>query len=406
MGNSYSKYIWIAVIIILVLLWIKKDQISLVTNSQPSAESARFTGQEGVANSQPKSEPMKLAMQEVVPQNRPIVVSSDEEINIDVFQKVHPSVVNIAATTLSYNFWMQIVPSVGQGSGFIIDKRGYILTNNHVVENAQKIIVTLSDGQKLSATLVGRDAISDIAVIKIGEENVDNVANLGDSDRLKVGQKAIAIGNPFGLGHTLTTGIVSALNRSIITGENVQIDNLIQTDTAINPGNSGGPLLNSSGEVIGINTVIYSLSGGYEGIGFAIPINKAKEVAAELIATGRVARPWLGIEQISINELSGYLDLGVNNGLLIVQVIPGSPAYQAGLRGGNRSVIIGRYRLPVGGDIITAIDNDPISNDTDLNRALSKKKVGDTVKIKLYRNGNLLEIPVTLMERPYQDSAQ
>lgn len=403
MGNSYSKYIWIAVIIILVLLWIKKDQISIVTNSQPSPESARITGQEGVANSQPKSEPMKLAMQEVVPQNRPIVVSSDEEINIGVFQKVHPSVVNIAATTLSYNFWMQIVPSVGQGSGFIIDKRGYILTNNHVVENAQKIIVTLSDGQKLSATLVGRDAISDIAVIKISEESVDDVANLGDSDRLKVGQKAIAIGNPFGLGHTLTTGIVSALNRSIITEGNVQIDNLIQTDTAINPGNSGGPLLNSSGEVIGINTVIYSLSGGYEGIGFAIPINKAKEVAAELIATGRVARPWLGIEQISINELSGYLDLGVNNGLLIVQVIPGSPAYQAGLRGGNRSVIIGRYRLPVGGDIITAIDNDPISNDMDLDQALGKKKVGDTVKVKVYRDSNLLEIPVTLMERPYQD---
>jgi S1-C subfamily serine protease len=403
MGNSYSKYIWIAVIIILVLLWIKKDQISIVTNSQPSPESARITGQEGVANSQPKSEPMKLAMQEVVPQNRPIVVSSDEEINIDVFQKVHPSVVNIAATTLSYNFWMQIVPSVGQGSGFIIDKRGYILTNNHVVENAQKIIVTLSDGQKLSATLVGRDAISDIAVIKISEESVDDVANLGDSDRLKVGQKAIAIGNPFGLGHTLTTGIVSALNRSIITEGNVQIDNLIQTDTAINPGNSGGPLLNSSGEVIGINTVIYSLSGGYEGIGFAIPINKAKEVAAELIATGRVARSWLGIEQISINELSGYLDLGVNNGLLIVQVIPGSPAYQAGLRGGNRSVIIGRYRLPVGGDIITAIDNDSISNDMDLDQALGKKKVGDTVKVKVYRDSNLLEIPVTLMERPYQD---
>jgi serine protease Do len=403
MGNSYSKYIWIAVIIILVLLWEKTDQISLVTNPQPSVESAQFTGQEGVANSQPRSESIKLAMQEVVSQNRPIVVSSDEEINIDVFQKVHPSVVNIAATTLSYNFWMQIVPSVGQGSGFIIDKRGYILTNNHVVENAQKITVTLADGQKLSATLVGRDSISDIAVIKIGEKSVDDVANLGDSDRLKVGQKAIAIGNPFGLGHTLTTGIVSALNRSIITEENVQIDNLIQTDTAINPGNSGGPLLNSSGEVIGINTVIYSLSGGYEGIGFAIPINKAKEVAAELIATGHVARPWLGIEQISISELSGYLDFGVNNGLLIVQVIPGSPAYRAGLRGGNRSVIIGRYRLPVGGDIITAIDNDQISNDTDLNRALSKKKVGDTVKIKLYRNGNLLEIPVTLMERPYQD---
>ncbi len=403
MENSYSKYIWIAVIIILALLWVKKDRILLFTNSQPGVESPQFARQNGVANSQPKSKPVPLVKQEPVSQTRPIVVSSDEEINVNVFQKVHPSVVNIAATTLSYNFWMQIVPSVGQGSGFIIDRKGYILTNNHVVENAQKIIVTLASGQKLSATLIGRDAVSDLAVIKISEEGIDNVATLGDSDRLKVGQKAIAIGNPFGLGHTLTTGIVSALNRSIITSDNVQMDNLIQTDTAINPGNSGGPLLNSSGEVIGINTVIYSLSGGYEGIGFAIPINRAWEVAEELITSGRVARPWLGIEQINISELSGYLDFGVDNGILIVQIIPGSPAYKAGLRGGNRTVSIGRYSLPVGGDIITAIDNDPISNDMDLNRALSKKKVGDTVKVKVYRNGDLLEIPVTLMERPYQD---
>jgi len=403
MGNRYSKYVLIAVIIILALLWVKKDEISLLRNSRPGVESAQLTRQEGVANSQPKNEPVPLGKQEPESQIRPIVISSDEEINIDVFQKVHPSVVNIAATTLSYNFWMQIVPSVGQGSGFIIDRKGYILTNNHVVENAQKIIVTLADGEKLSATLVGRDAISDLAVIKISEKNIDDVAALGDSNMLKVGQKAIAIGNPFGLGHTLTTGIVSALNRSIITSDNIQIDNLIQTDTAINPGNSGGPLLNSSGEVIGINTVIYSLSGGYEGIGFAIPINKAKEIAAELIGTGRVARPWLGIEQINISELSGYLDFGVDNGVLIVQIIPGSPAYEAGLRGGNRTVIIGRYRLPVGGDIITVIDNDPISNDKDLDRVLGKKKVGDTVRVKVYRNGDLLEIPVTLMERPYQD---
>jgi len=402
MDNRYNKYVLITVIIILALLWLKKDEISILRNSRPSVESAQFTRQEGVANSQPNNKPLPLDKQEPESQTRPIVISSDEEINIDVFQKVHPSVVNIAATTLSYNFWMQIVPSVGQGSGFIIDRGGYILTNNHVVENAQKITVTLADGQKLAATLVGRDAISDLAVIKISEKNID-VATLGDSNRLKVGQKAIAIGNPFGLGHTLTTGIVSALNRSIITSDNVQIDNLIQTDTAINPGNSGGPLLNSSGEVIGINTVIYSLSGGYEGIGFAIPINKAKEIAAELIATGRVARPWLGIEQINISELSGYLDFGVEKGILIIQTISGSPAYESGLRGGNRTVIIGRYRLPVGGDIITAIDNDPISDDKDLDRALGKKKVGDTVRVKVYRNGDLLEIPVTLMERPYQD---
>jgi putative serine protease PepD len=400
MDNRYSKYLLMALIILLVLLWVKKDEISLVMNSRLGTESLQFAKQDGVANSQPKSEPLQLAKQEPVSQNRPVIVSSDEEINIDVFEKVHPAVVNIAATTLSYNFWMQIIPTEGQGSGFIIDKKGYILTNNHVVENAQKIIVTLASGEKLSATLVGRDSASDLAIIKISEGNINNVATLGDSDKLKVGQKAIAIGNPFGLGHTLTTGIVSALNRSIITSENVQIDNLIQTDTAINPGNSGGPLLNSNGEVIGINAVIYSLSGGYEGIGFAIPINRAKEVAAELITSGHVARPWLGIEQINISELSGYLDLGVNNGVLIIQTIPESPADQSGLRGGNRTVIIGRYRLPIGGDIITAIDNDPISNETDIDRVLNKKKVGNTVNVKIFRNGNLLEIPVTLMEKP------
>jgi putative serine protease PepD len=400
MDSRNNKYIWMAVIIILILLWVKKEDISLVLNSRPDVESLQFTKQESMLNSQPKSEPVQLAKQETAFQNRPVIVSSDEEINIDVFEKVHPAVVNITATTLSVNFWMQITPTEGQGSGFIIDKRGYILTNNHVVANAQKITVTLSSGKKLSATLVGRDATSDIAVIKISDGKLDNVATLGDSDKLKVGQKAIAIGNPFGLGHTLTTGIVSALNRSIITSDNIQMDNLIQTDTAINPGNSGGPLLNSNGEVIGINTVIYSLSGGYEGIGFAIPINRAKEVAAELITSGRVARPWLGIEQININELSGYLDLGINDGVLIVQVITGSPAYQAGLRGGSRIVTIGRYRLPIGGDIITAIDNDPISNETDLNRFLNKKKVGDIVNVKIFRNGSLLGIPVTLMEKP------
>jgi len=400
MDNRYSKYLLMALIILLVLLWVKKDEISLVMNSRLGTESLQFAKQDGVANSQPKSEPLQLAKQEPVSQNRPVIVSSDEEINIDVFEKVHPAVVNIAATTLSYNFWMQIIPTEGQGSGFIIDKKGYILTNNHVVENAQKIIVTLASGEKLSATLVGRDSASDLAIIKISEGNINNVATLGDSDKLKVGQKAIAIGNPFGLGHTLTTGIVSALNRSIITSENVQIDNLIQTDTAINPGNSGGPLLNSNGEVIGINAVIYSLSGGYEGIGFAIPINRAKEVAAELITSGHVARPWLGIEQINISELSGYLDLGVNNGVLIIQTIPESPADQSGLRGGNRTVIIGRYRLPIGGDIITAIDNDPISNETDIDRVLNKKKVGDIVNVKIFRNGRILEIPVTLMEKP------
>jgi len=382
MDNRFGKYLWLILILIAVFVWAKKDDFTVLLQTRPTLESLEFI-QTGNST-----------------ENRPVIVSDDEEVNINVFQKVHPAVVNITTTTLSYNFWMQPIPTEGQGSGVIIDRKGYILTNNHVVENAQEIIVTMSGDIKMSATLVGRDPASDLAVIKIPSEGIDVIAPLGDSDGVKVGQKAIAIGNPFGFGHTLTTGIVSALNRSIINSDNVQIDNLIQTDAAINPGNSGGPLLNSSGEVIGINTVIYTHSGGYEGIGFAIPINRAKEVAAELITSGRVARPWLGITQISVSALSGYLDFGVNNGLLIVQVISGSPADRAGLKGGNRSIIIGRYKLPIGGDIITAIDDDPISAETDIDRVLNKKKVGDTVNLKIYRNGRLMEISVTLMERP------
>jgi serine protease Do len=382
MDKRIWKYVWLALILLVLFMWQKKDDISELLQTRPTLDSLEFIQ---TADST---------------ENRPIIMSSDEEINVDVFQKIHPAVVNITTTTLSLNFWMQIIPTEGQGSGFIIDRDGYILTNNHVVENARDIVVTMSGDIKLSATLVGRDPDSDLAVIKVPPEGIDAIAPLGDSDNVRVGQKAIAIGNPFGFGHTLTTGIVSALNRSIITRDNVRIDDLIQTDAAINPGNSGGPLLNSSGEVIGINTVIYSHSGGYEGIGFAIPINRAKEIAAQLITVGKVARPWLGITQISVSELSEYLDLGVDDGVLIVQVISGSPADRAGLKGGNRSIIIGRYRLPIGGDIVTAIDNDPMYDESDIEGILRKKKVGDTVNLSIYRNGRLLNVPVTLMERP------
>ncbi len=385
MDNRLGKYLWLILILIGVFVWVKKDDISTLLQKRPTLDSLEFIR---TADST---------------ENRPIIMSSDEEINVDVFQKIHPAVVNITTTTLSYNFWMQIIPTEGMGSGFIIDRDGYILTNNHVVENARDIVVTMSGDIKLPATLVGRDPESDLAVIKIPSEGIDVIAPFGDSDNVRVGQKAIAIGNPFGFGHTLTTGIVSALNRSIITSDNIQIDDLIQTDAAINPGNSGGPLLNSSGEVIGINTVIYTHSGGYEGIGFAIPINRAKEIAAQLITSGRVARPWLGITQISISELSGYLDFGVDNGVLIVQIVPGSPADRAGLKGGDRSLIIGRYRLPVGGDIITAIDDRPIYDESDLEGILRKKKVGDTINLSIYRNKRLLNVRVPLMERPYQD---
>ncbi len=383
MANYKSKYLWLALTISLLLLWINRDDPFVFLKSRPSSETLDFNRTTNDSKS------------------RLLNVSNDEKINVEVFEKVHPAVVNIATTTLSMNFWLEVIPREGQGSGFIIDGKGYILTNNHVVAKAQKIIVTMANGKKISATLVGRDPNSDLAVIKIPSKHVDVVANLGDSDKIRVGQKAIAIGNPFGLSHTLTTGIISALNRGIKTADGNQIDDLIQTDAAINPGNSGGPLLNSNGEVIGINTAIYSLSGGYQGIGFAIPINLARNIATQLITSGRVARPWLGITGISLSHgLSEGFGLGVERGVLVVEVIRGSPADHASLRGGNREVIVGSMRLLLGGDIITAIDSHEMSDMKQLVRLLEKMKVGQTVTLQIFRDGRPMELKVLLTERP------
>jgi len=332
---------------------------------------------------------------------RPLILSSDEEINIKVFERVKPAVVNIVTTTLTLNFWMEVVPQKGQGSGVIIDHNGYILTNNHVVARAQKITVTLADGRKVDAKLVGRDPDSDIAVIKIPSEYVEAVAVLGDSDTLKCGQKVIAIGNPFGLSHTLTTGVISALDRDIVTADGSRLEGLIQTDAAINPGNSGGPLLNSAGEVIGINTAIYTTSGGYQGIGFAIPINREKEIATQLVMQGRVIRPWLGICGITVTKhISRTLGLGTDKGVLVVRVIDSSPADQAGIRGGNKEVVIDGVRFLAGGDVITAIEEYEISSVRQLKKVLAKMKVGQTVSVRIYRDGMPMEIDVTLAERP------
>lgn len=377
------NYLWLAIIVLLLLFWFKRDDIFFFQNSRPSAESLDF------------NRPVMKS------KSRPLIVSADEEINTKVFKQVHPAVVNIATTTLSMNFWLEIIPREGQGSGFIIDTKGYILTNNHVVAKAQKITVTMANGEKISATLVGRDPSSDLAVIKIPSRHVNVVASLGDSNKIRVGQKAIAIGNPFGLSHTLTTGIVSALKRGIRTEDGNQIEDLIQTDAAINPGNSGGPLLNSSGEVIGINTAIYSLSGGYQGIGFAIPINMARSIATQLITSGKVARPWLGITGISLSPgLSEGLKLAVKEGVLVVQIIPGSPAAQAGLRGGQREVIVRGLRIPLGGDIITGIDDHKVTGMKQMVRLLDKLKVGETMTLRIFRDGQPMDLKVLLAERP------
>ena len=383
MANDKSKYVFIAIILLLLLMWSKRDDFFVFLQNKPRPELLDFNrkGDDSKSN--------------------PVVVSTDEAINIDVFEKAHPAVVNIAATTLGMNFWLEIIPKEGQGSGFLIDSNGYILTNNHVVAKAQKITVTMANGKKIPASLIGRDPTSDLAVIKISPRYVDIVATLGDSDEVRVGQKAIAIGNPFGLSHTLTTGIISALNRGIRTEDGNQIDDLIQTDAAINPGNSGGPLLNSNGEVIGINTAIYSLSGGYQGIGFAIPVNRAKYVASQLINSGKVARPWLGITGVSLTaELSEAIGLGVEQGVLVAEVIRGSPADQAGLRGGDRYIIVGSLKLLLGGDAITALNEHEIYDMRQLVGLLDKYKVGDTVTLRISRNGQFMDLRVLLAERP------
>jgi S1-C subfamily serine protease len=398
MRNKSKKLFWVIFIILLISVWARKDEIYLSLNPRPGVESLQFAKQTSAPETASASTP---EFQTGSTEKKTVVVSRDEEININVFQKVHAAVVNIATTTLSVNFWMQVTPQQGQGSGFIIDKRGYILTNNHVVDNASKITVTLSNGKKLAATLVGRDPESDLAVIKVSDISINEVVELGDSNVLQVGQKALAIGNPFGLGQTLTGGMVSALHRSIKTEDNTRIDDVIQTDAPINPGNSGGPLLNSSGEAIGINSSIFTTSGGYQGIGFAIPINRAREIATQLITSGKVARPWLGsAATVPVVELSQYLDFGIDKGLLLVQIYEKSPADKAGLRGGDRMVIVGRYRLLIGGDIIISIDNNPISEDDDIDRIISRKKIGDKISIKIFRDGRLMDVPVILTEKP------
>lgn len=383
MTNNRQRYIWLALILLLIFFWSKRGDFPTFFRSKPSAESLDFNRTRSDSES------------------RPVVVSSDEKIHMQVFEKAHPAVVNIATTILGMNFWLEVIPRRGQGSGFIIDRKGYILTNNHVVAKAQDITVTMADGRKITAMLVGRDPSSDLAIIKIPPRYVDVVSAMADSDKVRVGQKAIAIGNPFGLSHTLTTGIVSALKRGIRTEDGNQIDDLIQTDAAINPGNSGGPLLNSSGEVIGINTAIYSLSGGYQGIGFAIPINLARQVATQLITSGRVARPWLGISGMSITSgLSEGLGLGVQEGVLVVEVVRGSPAHKAKLRGGHSEVTIGSQRLLLGGDIITAIDDRKISDMKELIRVVDKMNVGRSVTLHILRENRSIDVNIMLAERP------
>ena len=324
-------------------------------------------------------------------------LDSEEQNNIGVYRKNIGSVVNITSRVMTYDFFYGLVPQEGQGSGFVFDKEGHILTNYHVIADARLVEVTLHNRKKYKATIVGTDKSHDLAIVQIKAPDLQPMI-LGDSTNLQVGQKVYAIGNPFGLAGTLTRGIVSSI-RQVQEPDGLVIEEAIQTDAAINPGNSGGPLLNWHGEVIGINTMIASSVGQSAGIGFAIPINTAKAVVNDLVTLGRVRRPALGIRTIPIDpEVANELGLAADYGLLIVQAVPGGSADRAGLRGGSDRAYLGNTPIMIGGDLVVAIDGEKVESQQILAQIMNKHRAGDTVKVTIFRGKKQLEVPVVLGE--------
>ena len=327
----------------------------------------------------------------------PPALDTEEELNIAVYRKALPTVVNITSTAVAFDFFYGPVPQQGMGSGFVIDREGHILTNYHVIENARQVEVTTSDKKKYKAQIIGVDPPHDLAVIQIPTTKVP-AAEIGDSKNLVVGQKVFAIGNPFGLSGTMTRGIISSI-RSVRSSHGF-IDEAIQTDAAINPGNSGGPLLNSRGQVIGINSMIFT--GGAEqsaGIGFAIPINTAKAVLDDLVHLGRARYPTLGVRTIPIGpELADEMGLAADSGLLIVQVVAGSAADRAGLRGGTERAYLGNTPITLGGDLIVAIDGEPVTDQQELSHMMQKRRAGDTVTVTVFRGRKKTDVKVVLGE--------
>ncbi|HZS71420.1 MAG TPA: trypsin-like peptidase domain-containing protein [Candidatus Acidoferrum sp.] len=329
-------------------------------------------------------------------------LTDEESINVSVYKQASPAVANILTKATEYDFFMDPVPVEGAGSGFVIDPRGYILTNFHVVQEAQSIEVVLGDQSRYAAKFVGADQRNDVALLKVDPKG-KHLASLplGDSSTLQVGQKVLAIGNPFGFQSTLTTGVVSALGRTVQTSQTTFIDEAIQTDAAINRGNSGGPLINSHGDVIGINSAIYTPSGTTAGIGFAIPINTAKAIAHDLMTDGRVHRAFLGVDTFPVNEyLADALGLPVQEGLLVETVTRGGPAAASGIHGGDRVVQVGMRRIYIGGDVIVAIDGQRVASQVDVSLVLNRKRPGDNVTVTVYRGGKKLDITVKLADRP------
>jgi putative serine protease PepD len=324
--------------------------------------------------------------------------STDEQNNIEVYRTLSPGVVFIHSTSYARDFFGFVEPQEGSGSGSILDQQGNILTNYHVIEGAQKLSVSMGGKKDYPAVVVGGDPDTDLAVIRLTEKPAGplTVVPLGDSDRLVVGMKVLAIGNPFGLDRTLTTGVISGLQRPIRARNNRLIEGAIQTDASINPGNSGGPLLDSRGRMIGINSQILSPSGSSAGVGFAVPVSIAKRIVPQLLQNGRVRRPKLGINTRDVSMLRNQIDLPVDDGVLIYQVARGGGAAAAGLRGVQQTEM-GDVEL---GDIIVGIDNEKVANSDDLFRVLDKHQIGETVQVQIWRDGRRMTVPVRLMESP------
>ena len=335
-----------------------------------------------------------------VPANGVSRLSIDEQENIRIYEKSSRAVVNNSNIAVNYDFFYRAIPAEsGSGTGFIIGESGIIVTNYHVVENASKLVVTLSNNSQWPGKLIGADPNNDLAIVRI-QAPVDSydVLEFSNSNDIVVGQKVLALGNPFGLRQTLTTGIISALGRTIAAKNGRKIEGIIQTDAAINPGNSGGPLLDSEGKVIGINTAIIG-SAGSVGIGFAVPSNTALRILPDLLEYGYVRRPWLGIEPIPTVYLR-RIGIDVPDGLLIARVVIGASADQAGLRGATRTVKVGRYKVPWGGDIITHINGSPVFTMEDLAQQIETRKSGDEVTISYIRKESVDSVIVKLVLRP------
>ncbi|PKK90547.1 MAG: peptidase S1 [Candidatus Wallbacteria bacterium HGW-Wallbacteria-1] len=338
------------------------------------------------------------------PNSAPVTlqVSANEKNTIEVYTSCAPAVVNITTMTLTRDFFYQITPRQGSGSGFIFDPKGYILTNYHVVKGAASLEITTSDGSRHEGVMVGKDSGSDIAVIAFSRppENLPFIV-LGDSGPVAIGQKVLAIGNPFGLSGTLTEGIISSLGRSLMAGDGSIMEDLIQTDAAINPGNSGGPLLDSSGRVIGINTMIYSPSGGNVGIGFAVPVNRAKLIIPDLITTGTWSRPWIGLTgQTLWPSLSRAMGMGSIRGVLVVEVYRDGPAHASGIRGCDRERQVGNFLVPCGGDVLLTIDGKAVNDTENLLRLINARRPGQKINVTLLREGHEMSVSLELIKSP------